>query len=187
MLRPPTAILAPSALLAACLLSPLAQAATRVVTFDVLTESATLINPFSAGDTLRLNTFVSDEVGALNQSITFTVAAGVGSILGRAAWEISTAAGPGPRLIGVNIDVLNAANALVTSDTSVALANGFATSLLGADIGPGTYTVKAIGTGIRESSLDMSLNFIAAVPEPETYALLLAGLGVVGMLARRRG
>lgn len=27
---------------------------------------------------------------------------------------------------------------------------------------------------------------IAAVPEPETYAMLLAGLGLVGMMARRR-
>ena len=27
---------------------------------------------------------------------------------------------------------------------------------------------------------------VAAVPEPETYALLLAGLGLIGMAARRR-
>jgi hypothetical protein len=27
---------------------------------------------------------------------------------------------------------------------------------------------------------------IAAVPEPETFAMLLAGLGVMGALARRR-
>jgi hypothetical protein len=26
----------------------------------------------------------------------------------------------------------------------------------------------------------------APIPEPETYALMLAGLGVVGLLARRR-
>jgi hypothetical protein len=33
---------------------------------------------------------------------------------------------------------------------------------------------------------DMHNSFTAAVPEPETYALFLAGLGVVGMMARRR-
>jgi hypothetical protein len=33
---------------------------------------------------------------------------------------------------------------------------------------------------------DYTLISVSAVPEPETYALLLAGLGVVGMAARRR-
>lgn len=36
---------------------------------------------------------------------------------------------------------------------------------------------------------DLSFSFtntVSGVPEPETYALMLAGLGVVGMLARRR-
>lgn len=31
-----------------------------------------------------------------------------------------------------------------------------------------------------------SMSFTAAVPEPETYAMLLAGLGLMGTLARRR-
>lgn len=30
-------------------------------------------------------------------------------------------------------------------------------------------------------------NLVTAVPEPETYAMLLAGLGLVGLMARRRG
>ncbi|MEG1118645.1 MAG: FxDxF family PEP-CTERM protein, partial [Janthinobacterium sp.] len=28
--------------------------------------------------------------------------------------------------------------------------------------------------------------YVSAVPEPETYAMLLAGLGLVGFMARRR-
>ena len=38
-------------------------------------------------------------------------------------------------------------------------------------------------TGLRVEFLDTS---VVAVPEPETYAMLLAGLGLMGFLARRR-
>ena len=48
------------------------------------------------GDTLLLNTLVTTETGPLTQEVTFTLAAGVNALLGQAAWEISTAAGPGP-------------------------------------------------------------------------------------------
>jgi hypothetical protein len=41
-----------------------------------------------------------------------------------------------------------------------------------------------VGTGGQHFALDnLTIN---AVPEPETYAMLLAGLGMVGMAARRR-
>jgi hypothetical protein len=39
-----------------------------------------------------------------------------------------------------------------------------------------TFTLASNGT----------LTYVAAVPEPETYALMLAGLGLVGVVARRR-
>jgi len=161
-----------------------AQADTQVVTFNVLNASATLTTPFNNGDNLRLNTLVTTEVGSLLQSITFTVNPSATSFSGAAAWEISTATGIGPRLVGVNLDIFDASNALVASDTFAGTLAGFATSTFASTvIGPGTYRLVATGTGVRDSSLDVTVSF---VPEPGTYALMLAGLGVVGWMARRR-
>jgi PEP-CTERM motif len=159
-----------------------AQARTQPVTFNLLAASGTVSTPFQAGDVLRLDTLVTTETGPLLQSITFSVASGVSAFTGEAAWEISTATGTGPRLVGVNIDIFNSSNALVASDSFVGTLGGFAHSSFASAIGPGTYRLVATGTGVRDSSLDVTLAF--AVPEPETYALMLGGL--VGLAALRR-
>jgi len=36
------------------------------------------------------------------------------------------------------------------------------------------------------SSLTLDGNIVTAVPEPETYGMLLGGLGVLGLVARRK-
>lgn len=47
--------------------------------------------------------------------------------------------------------------------------------------------VTAFGNGFSVQGSGGTFNFVAApIPEPETYALMLAGLGVVGFMARRR-
>ena len=163
-----------------------AQAATQVVTFNQLNASTTLAVPFLANDVLRLNTYTS-QAGALLQTVSFTLGAGVGSLGGQASWEIDSASGTGPRLIGVNIDVFDAFNLLVASDSGVVTSNGFATSTFANTVlGPGLYRMVATGTGVRDSSLDVTLKFASPVPELATYQMLLAGLGVFGLLARRR-
>ena len=188
MVSPASRKLAPVLAIAAAAFATHAGATTQVVTFNVLTESATLTGPFSAGDDLRLNTLVTNptEVGPLTQTITFSVAAGVGSLTGQAVWEVNPLVGSGPRLTGVNIDIFNSSSVLVTSDTFLVSAGNFAISTFSSAIGPGTYKLVATGVGVRESSLDATLIF-AAVPEPRTYAMLLAGLGAIGLLIRRRG
>lgn len=161
-----------------------ANAATQVVSFNVLNASATVTTPLGGGDSLRLNTLVTTEVGALLQSITFTVAAGVDSFTGEAAWEVTPAAGAGPRLVGVNIDILDSSNTVIASDTFQGLQGNFATSLFAGSIAPGTYTLVATSNGVRDASLDATLTF--AVPEPQSLALMAAGLGVIGFAAWRR-
>jgi hypothetical protein len=50
----------------------------------------------------------------------------------------------------------------------------------------GFYQLKVSGTTVGGQA-SYGGNIVATpVPEPETYAMLLAGLGVVGFLARRR-
>ncbi|WP_457447743.1 FxDxF family PEP-CTERM protein [Roseateles sp. P5_E4] len=160
-----------------------AHAMTREVDFNVLNATATLQGTFGSGDTLIVDTVVTQETGALSQSVTFTLGAGITGLTGRAVWEISTAAGPGPRLVGVNIDIFDASNTLVISDAFGGVLAGYAVSTFDGAIGPGTYHLVANGTAVRDAVLNIS---ISAVPEPRTYALLLAGIGAVGLLARRR-
>lgn len=174
------------ALLLNAALASQALATTQAVEFNVLNASATLPAPFLAADVLQLDTLVTTQTGALLQTITFSVGAGVSSLAGQAVWEIDTATGSGPRLIGVNIDIFNASNALVTSDSFVGTLGGFAVSTFASAIGPGTYRMVATGTGVRDSVLDATLSFVGAVPEPGTYGLMLAGLGLLGLRARRR-
>lgn len=51
----------------------------------------------------------------------------------------------------------------------------------------GVLTLTVMGNTLTPSaSYSGDINVVAAVPEPATYGMLLAGLGVVGFLARRR-
>jgi hypothetical protein len=65
------------------------------------------------------------------------------------------------------------------SDTDGAPFCGISSSGCGSTVVPTTY-IQAVRFG------DVNFSEVAPVPEPETYALMLAGLGLVGVMARRR-
>lgn len=56
----------------------------------------------------------------------------------------------------------------------------------GSVLGAGDYSVAISGLSQRRNTAYTLSVDVTPVPEPETYALMLAGLGVVGFLARRR-
>lgn len=56
---------------------------------------------------------------------------------------------------------------------------------------PGNYTLTLIGYKVNSAlsgsySGNIAIDPVSAVPEPETYAMMLAGLGLLGFSARRR-
>ncbi len=60
-------------------------------------------------------------------------------------------------------------------------------SLSVASLAAGSYYVRVSGSLVsnRSGSYGANVNLIA-IPEPETYGMMIAGLGILGLLSRRR-
>ena len=106
---------------------------------------------------------------------TFTFFTGLGS--GLQDWELGVVATGLIALTSVTID-----------GTPVAIGPGPKLAL-----GSGTFfntddlvAVHVVGTTTGKGSFGGSVTLTSVIPEPESYALMLAGLGVLGFVAHRR-
>lgn len=78
-------------------------------------------------------------------------------------------------------------NGDATFDVFGATADVDAATLTGLGLGAGTHTIALRVTDTHGTFADSTTSLtIAAIPEPQTYAMMLAGLGLVGWAAKRR-
>ena len=80
--------------------------------------------------------------------------------------------------------VYGAANTVFTLTPTVSMNNGTMTLTAAEGVNVGTSAIS--GIAVHEFNFSITYANVSAVPEADTWAMLAAGLGVVGFVARRR-
>src|SRR5450830_1247802 len=91
---------------------------------------------------------------------------------------------------GANVIYLNPNNATVNAQTNGAFSGGKASVYIPIALLSGlnsiTYSYSGNAQGLGDEGWGINAVNVSAVPEPGTYAMLLAGLGLVGFMTRRK-
>ena len=129
------------------------------------------------GNTASFSSTVS---GSFTHFWTFNVVAPGASVAASATNMAFNGLGGITSFAGLLSTVNLAASPIVTPPLVVNVLSGF-TGVLN----PGAYSLRISGNAGAAASYVGNV-VLSPVPEPETYALMLAGLGVVGFMAARR-
>ncbi len=123
-------------------------------------------------------------VGSLTQTLGTSVVAGTTYTLSLYVGDRSDLPFP-----GFTVDLLDGGAAVAGNLTGTAPVDGewslYNYSFTAAADG-GALGIRLASNGAQTNFDALSLNAVAAVPEPETYAMFLAGLGLLSVASRKR-
>lgn len=146
--------------------------------------------------------FFGDTFGANNQGAMFSdkfnfsvtgtgTGTGTGSTAGMNSLDaiissISPSASTGLNITGLSL--YNSGGTLVSSGNMLQSGAVDVWTISSSNLAAGNYYLQVSGSmmGTTSAAFGGAVQMAAPVPEPETYGMMLAGLGVLGFLARRR-
>ena len=145
------------------------------------------------------------DIGAVTVSSNYSQVVGVavGSFADQWIFDVPTTLLSGGSVSNLNISIQNIGDLYNINGLSVQLYDNANNLLANLDSNAGSSTNHKVGSGVFAAANDyyftvsgtgtgsLGGKYVFAVstlpvPEPETYAMLLAGLGIVGAVARRR-
>lgn len=131
------------------------------------------------------DTFAMDNMGdTFSDHFTFSVT-GLPHDLDAIISSISGSADTGLDITG--LAVYSEAGTLIANGTSLMTGMNDVWTLSADNLALGNYYLQVSGTLVSDTSGSFGgAVMLMPVPEPETYGMMLAGLGLVGWMARRR-
>lgn len=154
--------------------------------FETNLGSQTFTTPVAGGDSLAITGLLANGAGSVLNSTFFTAGPTADRIELDATWHVGVA-GDALRMVGFDLELLDAGSNVLTSDTFVGLLGGFAHSTLSfAGLLDGAvYELRltANNTNTSHYILDAKLS---AVPLPGALLLFAPALAGLGLCKRRR-